>query len=159
MARIYLASSWRNTRQPVVAFELREAGHDVYDFRHPGGKKTDNGIEYATPTRGLPNEGFQWSEIDPKWRDWTPNQYREAVQSQIASHGFTQDFRAMQWADTCVLLLPSGRSAHLEAGWMSGAGKRTCLLMEDKQEPELMNLMLNDICLSMSELIDVLGRP
>lgn len=35
----------------------------------------------------------------------------------------------MKWADTCVLALPCGRSAHLEAGWMSGAGKKLIVYM------------------------------
>jgi hypothetical protein len=57
--RIYLASSWRNERQPVVLRALRHFGHEVYDFRNPG-----------------PGEhGFQWSEIDPAWESWTPRQY------------------------------------------------------------------------------------
>ena len=31
--KIYVASSWRNTFYPEVVARLREAGHDVYDFR------------------------------------------------------------------------------------------------------------------------------
>ena len=42
MARIYVASSWRNKYQPEVVTALRKAGHEVYDFRNPkdnpGGK-------------------------------------------------------------------------------------------------------------------------
>jgi hypothetical protein len=33
--KIYLASSWRNERQPELVRILREAGHEVYDFRNP----------------------------------------------------------------------------------------------------------------------------
>ena len=35
MARIYVASSWRNVYYPEVVTRLREAGHEVYDFRNP----------------------------------------------------------------------------------------------------------------------------
>lgn len=35
MRRIYLASSWRNEHQPRILALLRDAGHEVYDFRHP----------------------------------------------------------------------------------------------------------------------------
>ncbi len=31
--KVYIASSWRNEYQPTVVARLREAGHDVYDFR------------------------------------------------------------------------------------------------------------------------------
>ncbi len=50
MAKIYVASSWRNQYQPQVVSFLREQGHEVYDFRHPAGKT-----------------GFQWSQIDENW--------------------------------------------------------------------------------------------
>lgn len=33
--KIYVASSWRNTYYPSVVSALRDAGHDVYDFRNP----------------------------------------------------------------------------------------------------------------------------
>jgi hypothetical protein len=34
--RIYVASSWRNeAKQQATVLALREAGHEVYDFRHP----------------------------------------------------------------------------------------------------------------------------
>ena len=32
---IYVASSWRNEYYPEVVAKLREAGHDVFDFRNP----------------------------------------------------------------------------------------------------------------------------
>src|SRR3546814_14380880 len=35
MARIYLASSWRNERQPAMVGLLRGWVHEVYDFRNP----------------------------------------------------------------------------------------------------------------------------
>jgi hypothetical protein len=64
------------------------------------------------------------------------------------------DFSAMRWADTCVMLLPSGRSAHLELGWMAGAGKRTCILTQDGEEPELMALLADKICISIEEVLE-----
>lgn len=166
MARIYLATSWRNADQPLVLNILRGLGHEVYDFRNPGGTFVDDpgdgtkegfwmGARTTRTAEGL--MGFQWAAIDPAWKDWTPAQYRAAVLGHpVASHGFTADFRAMRWADTCVLLLPSGRSAHLEAGWMAGAGKRTIVYMPQPQEPELMNLLLDDICINPMELAQCL---
>jgi hypothetical protein len=61
----------------------------------------------------------------------------------------------MKWADTFVLMLPSGRSAHLEAGWAIGAGKPTAILLhEDKFEPELMYLMADHIAVTLEEVCD-----
>ena len=39
------------------------------------------------------------------------------------------DLDAMEWADRFVLVMPCGRSAHLEAGWAIGSGKPTAILL------------------------------
>ena len=135
--RIYLASSWRNERQPEVLACLRDAGHDVYDFRNPAPG----------------NMGFHWSEIDPNWKNWHRADYLAALRTQIAADGYSHDWSAMQWADTGVLLLPSGRSAHLEAGYFVGANKPLHILLTERQEPELMYRMADSICLSETELL------
>ncbi len=44
----------------------------------------------------------------------------------------------MKWADVCVIVLPVGRSANTEAGWMKGEGKRAMVYSPKEQEPELM---------------------
>lgn len=136
--KIYVASSWRNAYQPDVVLALRASGHQVYDFRNP-----------------RPGDfGFQWSAIDPAWETWRPAAYREALGHPIAEAGFANDWGAMQWADTGVLLLPSGRSAHIEAGYFSGAGKELYILMPQPMDPELMYLMATKLCLSLAELLD-----
>ena len=141
MARIYVASSWRNPDQPEVVRLLRLKNHTVYDFRNP--------------FNGIP--GFSWSEVDDNWKTWTAEQYRHNLLTHpICARGFMSDFRAMQMADTCVLLLPSGRSAHLEAGWFCGANKRVIILTRDGEEPELMALLATDIATSMDEVIALL---
>ena len=35
-------------------------------------------------------------------------------------------------------MLPCGRSAHTEAGWMAGAGKKVIAYNPEKEDPELM---------------------
>lgn len=142
MARIYLASSWRNAEQPAAVDRLRMAGHEVYDFRNP-----PNGVR-----------GFAWSEIDPGWQAWSAEAYRTLLTTHpIAARGYMTDFRGMEWADTCVLLLPCGRSAHLEAGWFAGRGKRLIVWTRDGEEPELMALMANHICVSAKEVLAALA--
>jgi len=46
----------------------------------------------------------------------------------------------MRWADVCVLVLPCGRSAHTEASWMAGAGKKVIAYIPDKEDPELIKV-------------------
>lgn len=129
--KIYLASSWRNQYQPNLVRVLRRDGHEVYDFRNP-----EPG-----------NYGFSWSEIDPNWENWDFETYKKALNTSIAEKGFKLDFDAMKWADTGVLLLPSGRSAHIEAGYFVGAGKQLFILNPEGCEvvPELMYKMSNGI--------------
>jgi nucleoside 2-deoxyribosyltransferase len=111
--KIYVASSWRNMLQPAVVTILRRCGHEVYDFRNPAPE----------------NSGFSWSEIDPNWLQWTPQEYRTALNHPIAERGFSHDMTALRQCDACVLVLPSGRSASFEFGWAIGAGKRGAVLM------------------------------
>ena len=141
MARIYVASSWRNPFQPCVVSALLHYGHAVYDFRNP-----PNG-----------HGGFAWSDIDPDWQSWTADKYREALSSDIAVAGFAADKAGMDWADTCVLVLPCGRSARLEAGYMAGQGKRVIVLTRDGEEPELMAKLCTCVCVSLHEVINRLA--
>ncbi len=142
MARIYVASSWRNPYQPAVVDLLRGHGHQVYDFRNP-------------PHR---DGGFHWSDIDRDWQDWSACGLREALLTEHrAAVGFLADKRAMEWADTCVLVQPCGRSAHLEAGWMAGAGKRVVVLLKEG-EPELMYLLATDLVAGVDELVAALRQ-
>lgn len=134
--KIYVASSWRNEFQQMVVELLRELGHEVYDFKKPHGKEA----------------GFSWSDIDPLWQSWTPEEFKARLQHPLAEEGFTSDFKAMMWADCCVMVLPCGRSANTEAGWMKGAGKQVYVFQHLKQEPELMYRMYDGIITSMQEL-------
>lgn len=138
--RIYVASSWRNQHQQGVVAALRAAGHEVYDFKNPG-----------------PGEsGFGWSQIDPMWQAWTAEEYLAALQHPIAQHGFKRDMDALMGCDACVLVMPCGRSAHLELGWAAGAGRRTYVLLDGPSEPELMYLMNTKIVTNVVDLLHAL---
>ncbi len=137
MAKVYVASSWRNAYQPEVVRRLREAGHEVYDFRNP---KDNPG-------------GFHWSDVDENWQDWSPEQYISNLDNPIAQKGFKADFDAMKWADSCVLVLPCGRSAHTEAGWFAGKGLKTIVYIPEKQEPELMYKIFDAVTDSIEDIL------
>lgn len=137
--RVYVASSWRNEYQPDVVSALREDGHDVYDFR---------------------KDGFSWSQVDEDWKNWTPERYRELLLdarngfNETIARGFSRDMQALIDCDLCVLVLPSGRSAHLEAGWAVGAGKKMIVLLLGPLEPDLMYLMSQfPVALSIAEVV------
>jgi len=134
--RIYIASSWRNRYQPEIVTVLRSEGHEVYDFRNP--RPGDH--------------GFSWSEISANWQDCHPEQYRQALAHPVAVGGYRSDFNAMREAEACVLVLPCGRSAHLEAGWFVGIGRPLHILILEPCEPELMYRMAAGIHVSVGEL-------
>lgn len=148
---IYVASSWRNTRQPDVVRILRALDTDVYDFRNPS---------EAT--------GFSWREVKPdydgpahagevrqKGEDWvSASEYLAMVHHDRAQSGFKSDMDALRDCDSCIMVLPCGKSAHLELGWAIGAGKRTAILLEDPIEPELMYLAADHLISDLGGLVE-----
>jgi hypothetical protein len=58
----------------------------------------------------------------------------------------------MTSCDTCVLVLPCGRSAHTEAGWFAGRGKKVIVYLPERQEPELMYKLFSAIACTEEEL-------
>lgn len=154
---VYVASSWRNPIHIAVCAALRSAKIDHYDFKNPPGGK-----------------GFSWREVGavrtpvvpprseptmaPKGTDWvSQDNYLAMIEHPRALQGFDADFWAMTQADTFVLVLPCGKSAHLELGWAVGAGKRTAILLEDPVEPELMYRMVDHLSPSLFDLLGWLG--
>lgn len=143
--RIYVASSWRNSIQQEIVAALRIAGHEVYDFRNPAPGQ----------------HGFAWSEVNREWLKWSPEQFAVDLYSghPAVERGFAHDKSALDWADTCVLVLPCGRSAHLEAGYAAGQGKHTIFYLHpDKFEPELMYRLGHGCVTTLPRLLEVLQQ-
>ena len=141
--RIYVASSWRNEeRQQAVVTALRDAGHDVYDFRNPAPG----------------DHGFSWEQCVEAEQLRDPRRFRsEVLTHPIALAGFAKDRGALAMADATVLVLPCGRSAHLELGYAVGRRQRTIVLLDDPMsEPELMYLLCSHICISIEEIVELL---
>jgi hypothetical protein len=142
--RIYVASSWRNLRHPIVVDALKGLGHDVYNFREP-----------------VPGEaGFGWRQIAAREQVEDPHRFRDEVLAHPRARGaFEHDMGALRKADATVLVLPCGRSAHLELGFATGDGQETLVLLDDPlSEPELMYLMNAKICVNLKEVMDALPQ-
>ncbi|MBO7584572.1 MAG: hypothetical protein J6T09_02770 [Bacteroidales bacterium] len=140
MSKIYVASSWRNKYYPEVVETLRKAGHLVYDFRNP-------------PHGG---NGFRWTDIVENAPDWSFEEYAEGLNHPLAQRQFSADLEALEWADMCVLVLPCGRSAHTEAGWMAGRGKKVVVYIPEMEEPELMYKLFDKVAGSLDDVIKAL---
>lgn len=142
--KIYVASSWRNDKQPVVVDTLKNAGFEVYDFKNPS--DGDN--------------GFHWSEIDPDWEGWDTTTFcHHLLTHPLARAGFRKDMDALIDCDAVVLVLPCGRSAHLELGWALGQGKPGLIWQgrTEPMEPELMYKM-GTVCIDLDEVCEELKR-
>lgn len=105
-----------------------------------------NGLAYClrTGTAPFPRKGSDWETVST---------YLDMLDHPRAVEGYESDFAAMNRADTFVMVLPCGKSAHLELGWAVGAGKRTAILCEDPIEPELMYRMVDFIAPSLPDLL------
>lgn len=62
---------------------------------------------------------FHFSEIGP-------SETLDAIdflRDERSQKAFREDKKWLDWADCCLLILPAGKSAHLEAGYIKGQGK------------------------------------
>jgi hypothetical protein len=106
--KIYLAGSWKNESNLLrIACELRESGHEVDLFCDPSTGR------YV----------FNFKELGDASIQSGINQI-QAQTNQKIRRAFEEDRRWIEWSDALVLVLSSGRSAHLEAGYSKGIGKK-----------------------------------
>lgn len=100
----------RNPQVPQIANRLREEGFDVFDDWYSAGP-----------------------EADDKWKEYERGRghdYIEALQGYAAEHVFDFDQYHLRRCDLGVLVLPAGRSCHLEMGFLAGMGKPTFILLD-----------------------------
>ena len=138
-ARIYLIGSLRNEKVPRVAQMLRAAGHEVFDDWYAAGPEAD----------------YYWQRYEQEERKHT---YTEALLGYPANHVFGYDRFHLDRCNIGVLLLPAGKSSHLELGYMIGQGKRGFIVM--MEEPERFDVMYKfaTVVQSLPELLNRLER-
>ena len=132
--KLYIIGSLRNPTIPAVALALTAAGHEVFtDWFAPGPQADDFWQAYETSQgRG----------------------YFEAMNRPHAWHVFEYDKKWLDWADGVVLVLPAGKSAHIELGYTVGRGKPAYVLFPE--EPERFDIMYrfaSGIYASVEELV------
>ncbi len=137
---IYVASSWRNKYQPEVVQVLKDMGKRLYDFRNAG----------------TAHAGFHWSEVDADWKSWDATRYKAGLEHPIAQEGFKSDMDALLASTDTLLVLPCGRSAHLELGCAVGKGQNTAIFLPPGEtiEPELMYKMVGKLLVDWGEVVE-----
>jgi hypothetical protein len=112
--KIYIASSWKNAdKVRIIANLLRADGHKVFDFTDPDNRE-GNLDKFVFGAK-------QWAEFSGKNPDQI--EYKDFLTWTPTLRAFKSDKAGLDWSDTVVLVLPSGRSSHLESGYGVGAGK------------------------------------
>ena len=107
--KIYIASSGRNALAArILAEVLRADGHLVDCF--------------CDPSTG--RETFHWSEVVEKEEDLQEYDAVGFMRDPRVQQAFEVDRVWLDWSDVVVMLHPCGDSAHLEAGYAKGTGKK-----------------------------------
>lgn len=117
--KVYVIGSLRNPEIPSVAAKLRAAGLDVFDDWFAAGPEADD-----------------W------WQKYEKNKghtFQQALAGAAAQNVYNFDKRHLDAADAVVMVMPAGKSAHLELGYCAGTGKRTYILLD--KEPERFDVM------------------
>lgn len=106
--KLYIASSWKNAEWlKKLAETLKSHDHEVDLFCD------DSSGRYV----------FHWSQFVEKEEDLADYDAKSFLDDPRVLRAFREDKGWLDWAEGVVLCVPSGRSAHLEAGYAAGQGK------------------------------------
>lgn len=120
----FVAGRWRNKDNVVaLARGIRERGYTTYCFlesEHNADKTEVDPHAHMKEFEGL---------------DWRNDAYVKRV--------FDEDMEGEKASDTFVLLLPAGKSCHIEAGVAYGLGKK-CVVIGEVKEAESLYLVFGE---------------
>ena len=149
MKSVYIIGSLRNAGIPEIGNAIRKLGIEAFDDWYAAGP-----------------------EADDKWKEYEKGRgrsYSEALAGHAARHVFEFDKYHLDRVDAAVLVLPAGRSAHLELGYMAGRGKPTFVLFPDGEPDERWDVMYQfaegsedtnkiGVFFSVEDMLDEFGR-
>jgi hypothetical protein len=137
MRSIYLIGSLRNPEVPEIAKALRKAGHDCFDDWYAAGP-----------------------EADDYWRTYEKdkgNTYKQALAGYAAIHVWEYDRSHLDRCDTALLVLPAGKSGHLELGYSIGAGKCGIILLDKDYDRWDVMYRFAHVCENLDEVLEALA--
>jgi hypothetical protein len=135
---LYVIGSLRNKRVPFIAQGLRSSNLEVFDDWYAAGPEADD----------------YWKEYE-QGRGRT---YTEALAGRAATNVFRFDKANLDRCDAALLVLPAGRSGHLELGYVAGTGKPTFILLDDPDRWDVMYRFATRVCASLEELADAVSK-
>jgi hypothetical protein len=123
MKSIYIIGSLRNPEIPNIANLLNSIGMEPFADWWGAGPEADDWWKKYNEERGIT--------------------YEEALRDWAATNVFEFDKKHLDRCDAALLVLPAGRSGHLELGYSAGRGKPSFILADDKLGVERWDVMYN----------------
>lgn len=119
MSSIYIIGSLRNDQIPIVGNGLRARGWEVFDDWFAAGPEADD----------------HWQSYEK----FVGRSYGQALKGRAARNTFRFDYANLHRADAGLLVMPAGKSGHLELGFIVGLGKPGYILFD--KEPDRWDVM------------------
>lgn len=140
MKSIYIIGSLRNPMVPKIGNALRKLGLDVFDDWFASGPETDD----------------YWK----KYEKGRGNGFGQALKGYMAPHVFEFDKYHLDRTDGSVLVVPAGKSAHLELGYTIGRGKPGFILFpsEPKDRWDVMYQFATKVFFSQKDFLNTLAE-
>jgi hypothetical protein len=135
--KVFISGSLRNAAVPHLGNVLRSRGCEVFDDWFGCGP-----------------------EADDKWKEYEEvrgRKYVDALYGHAARNVFALDFNLINAADVIILVLPAGRSGHLELGYALGQGKKGYILLpadHHEQRWDVMYLFADGVFEKEEELVE-----
>jgi nucleoside 2-deoxyribosyltransferase len=122
--KLYLIGSLRNPEVPNLHKQLTAAGFEIFSDWFAAGERADDA----------------WKEYE----SLLGHSYIEALEGHAACHVFEFDKRHLDESDGAILMLPAGKSGHLELGYMIGQGKPGFILLDNPDRWDVMYKFAGD---------------
>jgi hypothetical protein len=133
----FISTRWRNRDIALeITKKLREKGKKIYCFfenSHAAKHANENPEEFMKKFESTKN--------------WKKNKYVNAI--------FKEDMLGLKNSKALIMLLPGGKSTHVEAGIAYGLNKK-CILIGEAQETESLYLIFNEFYPTIASFIKTL---
>ena len=133
---IYVVGSLRNPTIPEIGNALEAIGWEAFTDWHSAGPEADDYWQKHERARG--------------------RNYREALRGYHANHVFDFDTHHLNRAHAGLLVLPAGKSCHLELGYLRGQKKPVYALFQEEPKDgrwDIMMLFCEEVFFSMQDML------
>ena len=134
---IYVVGSLRNPTIPEIGNALEAIGWEAFTDWHAAGPEADDYWQKHERARG--------------------RNYREALRGYHANHVFDFDYRHLNRSHAGLLVLPAGKSCHLELGYLRGQDKPVFALFQEEPKDgrwDIMYRFCKQVFFSNTEMIE-----